>query len=395
MRRFRSGGEIAPPQLAGAAVHDQRPIGPGYHMQSLMRRRRKPLPENAATKPELKHHPHLAPPSALDERSSLAGLRAISAVEAIKGLAVILLMLVVFSVHSRVDEIAESLLFHLHMNPDRRIGQAFLNAASRLGDMRLLTIAAMAMSYALVRFIESWGLWHRRVWAEWFALLSGMLYLPWEIAALVEHRTAAPCHNLDRERGYRRLHAARSDCIVPPFRIASGAYHHRMSRSIPSSSKLIQPYCVANGAKFRLKHWDPADTQSIAPSLEERRAFHQAAMQRIDTLQQMLSAEAQWSVLLIIQAMDAAGKDSLIRHAMSGINPQSCQVYSFKQPSVEELSHDYLWRATKALPERGQIGIFNRSYYEEVLVARVHPEILEAQRLPASLTGKTDLERAV
>lgn len=133
--------------------------------------------------------PKLAPPVALDERSSLAGLRTIAFFEALKGIAVIILMLIIFSVHSKVDAIAESLLFHLHLNPDKRIGEALLNAASRLGDTRLLTIAAMALSYATVRFIESWGLWHRRVWAEWFALLSGALYLPWEIAKMVEHVT--------------------------------------------------------------------------------------------------------------------------------------------------------------------------------------------------------------
>lgn len=161
-----------------------------------------------------------------------------------------------------------------------------------------------------------------------------------------------------------------------------------MSRSIPSYSKLIQPYRIDAGDKFRLKDWDPADTQGLEPSRAERRDFHLNAMKRVDTLEQMLAADARWAVLLIIQAMDAAGKDSLIRHSMSGINPQGCQVYSFKQPSAEELSHDYLWRATKLLPERGHIGIFNRSYYEEVLVARVHPEILDAQRLPPTLTGK-------
>lgn len=128
-------------------------------------------------------------PNALDERSSVAGLRAIATLEALKGIAVILLMLIVFSVHSRVDELAEGLLYHLHMDPDKRVGMALLDAASRLGDTRLLTIAAMAISYASVRFVESWGLWHRRVWAEWFALLSGCIYLPWEIAKVVEEQT--------------------------------------------------------------------------------------------------------------------------------------------------------------------------------------------------------------
>lgn len=161
-----------------------------------------------------------------------------------------------------------------------------------------------------------------------------------------------------------------------------------MSMPVPTYSKLIQPFRVDDASKFRLKDWDPADTQGLNLSPDEQRDFHRGAIQRIDPLQQMLFAEARWAVLLIIQAMDAAGKDSLIRHAMSGINPQGCHVYSFKQPSVEELSHDFLWRATKVLPERGHVGIFNRSYYEEVLVARVHPEILEAQNLPVSVVSK-------
>lgn len=161
-----------------------------------------------------------------------------------------------------------------------------------------------------------------------------------------------------------------------------------MNRSIPSYSKLIQPYCVTSPDNFRLKNFDPADTQGLEVSSEERREYHQVAIKKIDGMQQMLFADARWSVLLIIQAMDAAGKDSLIRNTMAGINPQGCHVAYFKQPTAEDLSHDYLWRATKVLPERGHIGIFNRSYYEEVLVARVHPEILEAQRLPQGLTGR-------
>jgi uncharacterized membrane protein (DUF2068 family) len=131
-------------------------------------------------------------PKAVDEFTSLAGLRTIAIFEAIKGAAVILLMLVLLAVHSRMDELAESLLYHLHMDPDRRLSQAFLNAAYSLGDLKLDTIAAAALAYSAVRFIESWGLWHRRVWAEWFALLSGALYLPWEIAKVIEHRT--PLH---------------------------------------------------------------------------------------------------------------------------------------------------------------------------------------------------------
>lgn len=128
----------------------------------------------------------LAPPLALDERSSLAGLRTIAFFEAVKGVGVLILMAVIISIHSRVDEMAENLLYDLHMDPDRKLGEAFLNAAWRLGDMRLFTVITMAVSYSIIRFIESWGLWHRRVWAEWFALLSGSLYLPWEIAKLIQ-----------------------------------------------------------------------------------------------------------------------------------------------------------------------------------------------------------------
>jgi uncharacterized membrane protein (DUF2068 family) len=113
----------------------------------------------------------------------------VALIEAVKGVAVLLLMFLIFAVHSQLEDIAENLLYHLHMDPDKRAAQAFLHAASKLSDTRLLTIAAMAVSYSTVRFIESWGLWHRRVWAEWFALLSGGLYLPWEVAKLVEHQT--------------------------------------------------------------------------------------------------------------------------------------------------------------------------------------------------------------
>jgi uncharacterized membrane protein (DUF2068 family) len=133
-----------------------------------------------------KHHP---PPAAIDEESSLAGLRAIASIEAAKGLGVVLLMLILLAVHNRMDELAESLLFHLHMDPDRRVAQMFLNAAERLNDTRLLTIVGAALSYATVRFVEAWGLWYRRVWAEWFALLSGALYLPYELMKLVERQT--------------------------------------------------------------------------------------------------------------------------------------------------------------------------------------------------------------
>lgn len=131
-------------------------------------------------------HPHLAPPAAIDERTSTAGLRAIATLEAIKGVAVLVLGIVLLFLHTQAEEYMSSFLFHLHIDPDRRIAEALLNAAQKLSDARLVTIALAALSYTAVRFIESWGLWNRRVWAEWFALLSGALYLPWECLKLAE-----------------------------------------------------------------------------------------------------------------------------------------------------------------------------------------------------------------
>ena len=136
--------------------------------------------------------------------------------------------------------------------------------------------------------------------------------------------------------------------------------------------------------KFRLKDVDPADTGSFH-SKEEAKQRQQQGCERMRELQERLYAQDRWSLLLIFQAMDAAGKDSTIEHVMSGVNPQGCQVFSFKAPSNEELDHDFLWRCTNRLPERGRIGVFNRSYYEEVLVVRVHPQFLAAEKLPPSL----------
>jgi PPK2 family polyphosphate:nucleotide phosphotransferase len=152
-------------------------------------------------------------------------------------------------------------------------------------------------------------------------------------------------------------------------------------------SELVRPYRVERGKNFRLKDFDPADTGKLdskkhAHKLLENGVAHMAE------LQAKLYAQDRWSLLLIFQAMDAAGKDGAIKHVMSGVNPQGCQVYSFKAPSAEELDHDYLWRTTERLPERGRIGIFNRSYYEEVLVVRVHPEVLKKEKIPLSLVGK-------
>ena len=132
------------------------------------------------------HRPHHAPPTAIDERTSRAGLRAVATFEAGKGIAVLALGVLLLFMHTHAEDFASNLLFHLHIDPDRRLSHALLGAAEKITDTRLLTIAIAALSYAAVRFIESWGLWHRRVWAEWFALLSGALYLPWECLKLAE-----------------------------------------------------------------------------------------------------------------------------------------------------------------------------------------------------------------
>jgi PPK2 family polyphosphate:nucleotide phosphotransferase len=152
---------------------------------------------------------------------------------------------------------------------------------------------------------------------------------------------------------------------------------------------LLRPYLVTNGRKFRLRDVDPADTGGLPPDMKARaKELLQESTRRLAALQETLYAQNRWGVLLIFQAMDAAGKDGAIEHVMSGVNPQGCQVHAFKAPSAEELDHDFLWRTSRALPERGRIGIFNRSYYEEVLVVRIHPTILGGQRLPAPLVTK-------
>jgi PPK2 family polyphosphate:nucleotide phosphotransferase len=144
---------------------------------------------------------------------------------------------------------------------------------------------------------------------------------------------------------------------------------------------------VPEGKKFRLADYDPDDTNGME-SKQEGKERLEKGIARMRELQEMLYAQDRWSLLLIFQAMDAAGKDSTIEHVMSGVNPQGCEVYSFKAPSAEELDHDFLWRTSRRLPERGRIGIFNRSYYEEVLVVHVHQSILEAQHLPPRLVTK-------
>ncbi len=155
------------------------------------------------------------------------------------------------------------------------------------------------------------------------------------------------------------------------------------------ANKFSKPYRVESGKGFRLKDFDPAATGHFR-SKEHAQELLDQSIREMAELQDKLYAQDRWGVLLMFQAMDAAGKDGAIKHVMSGVNPQGCQVYSFKAPSSEDLDHDFLWRTTKCLPARGHIGIFNRSYYEEVLVVRVHSDILKNERIPESLLG-TDI----
>ena len=153
------------------------------------------------------------------------------------------------------------------------------------------------------------------------------------------------------------------------------------------TQRFAKPYCVRDGRTFRLKDVDPDDTGAITSRARAER-WLERGVARLGQLQEKLYAEDSWALLLIFQAMDAAGKDGTIKHVMSGVNPQGCQVYSFKAPSAEELDHDFLWRTSRCLPERGRIGIFNRSYYEEILVVRVHPKALDSQKLPPALVTR-------
>jgi len=153
------------------------------------------------------------------------------------------------------------------------------------------------------------------------------------------------------------------------------------------ASRFSKPYRVGDGKKFRLKDYHPGDTANLR---SEERAGELLAkgVARMAELQDKLYAQDRWALLLIFQGMDAAGKDGVIKHVMSGISPLGCQIYAFKTPSEEDLDHDYLWRHVKCLPQRGRIGIFNRSHYEEVLIVRIHPEILANERMPAPLVTK-------
>jgi PPK2 family polyphosphate:nucleotide phosphotransferase len=151
---------------------------------------------------------------------------------------------------------------------------------------------------------------------------------------------------------------------------------------------MVKRFRIDQPDKFHLSDCDPAECHGLTIDKKEAKAMLAEGIEQLADLQQRLYAADSWSVLIILQAMDAAGKDSVIKHVMAGLNPQGVEVHPFKQPSVEELDHDFLWRAARRQPERGRIGIFNRSYYEEVLVVRVHPELLDQQKLPAASKGK-------
>jgi PPK2 family polyphosphate:nucleotide phosphotransferase len=153
-------------------------------------------------------------------------------------------------------------------------------------------------------------------------------------------------------------------------------------------SKFVKPYRIPKGKNFRLGDVDPGDTRKLDLDRKAADALLTKGIQRLSDLQERLYAQDRWSLLVIFQAMDAAGKDSVIKHVMSGVNPQGCEVHSFKAPTSDDLDHDFMWRCLSRLPQRGRIGIFNRSYYEETLVVRVHPELLARQQLPEALVGK-------
>src|SRR3984893_14766923 len=156
---------------------------------------------------------------------------------------------------------------------------------------------------------------------------------------------------------------------------------------LQEASRLVAPYCITKGDKFRLKDFDPTDTKGVKSKKHAEKLREQSSAMA-SQMQEKLYAQDRWALLLIFQGMDAAGKDGAIKHVMCGVNPQGCDVQAFKAPTHEELDHDFLWRCHKVLPERGKIGIFNRSYYEEVLIVRVHPPLLENERLPDRLVTK-------
>ena len=157
--------------------------------------------------------------------------------------------------------------------------------------------------------------------------------------------------------------------------------------AMSKQNRIAARFRIENGKNFKLKHVDPADTGQIS-SKEEAKQLLEEGIAALQDMQDKLYAQDQWALLIVIQAMDAAGKDSLIKHVMSGVNPAGCEVHSFKAPSAEELDHDFLWRHAFHLPARGKIGIFNRSHYEEVLVVRVHRELLHEEKIPRPLVTK-------
>ncbi len=154
------------------------------------------------------------------------------------------------------------------------------------------------------------------------------------------------------------------------------------------SAKILDRYRVTDGDQFKLKDFDPGDTGDVDFDKKDGKELLEVGVRKLARLQERLYAEGQWAILMVLQGIDTAGKDGAIKHVMSGINPQGCSVHSFKQPSHLELAHDFLWRCNKALPMRGHIGIFNRSYYEETIVVRVHPDLLAKQNIPPKLVTK-------
>jgi PPK2 family polyphosphate:nucleotide phosphotransferase len=161
----------------------------------------------------------------------------------------------------------------------------------------------------------------------------------------------------------------------------------KTKKFVKEAEKIAAPYRISQGEKFRLKEYPPEDTGGLKDK-QDAHGLLQHSVETLRHLQEKLYAQDRWGMLVIIQGMDAAGKDGLISHVMSGVNPQGCDVWSFKEPSKEELDHDFMWRCHKVAPERGKIGIFNRSYYEEVLVVRVHPELLKNEKLPDTFITK-------
>jgi PPK2 family polyphosphate:nucleotide phosphotransferase len=171
-----------------------------------------------------------------------------------------------------------------------------------------------------------------------------------------------------------------------PAQTGDAAVHYR--ETAMKLAQIVKHCRVDKPGHFKLADHDPAERFGLSTDIDDVKAILADGITRIEELQQRLYAHGQWAVLVVLQGMDAAGKDGVIKHVMSGVNPEGCDVHSFKAPSPQELQHDFLWRIAKALPGRGQIGIFNRSHYEEVLIVRVHPEMLERQNLPPAATGR-------